>query len=100
MPHDILNPVMALLIAGGLFGLQALAIPLLNLGWDRMPQARRDKLSDVLTYLMGKPSDPVDTIALGLFCALALGFALSAIGATLPSIIMLLILLIGIPAFM
>ena len=31
MPHDLLNPLMALLIAGGRFGLQALAIPLLNL---------------------------------------------------------------------
>lgn len=100
MPHDILNPIMALFIAGGLFGLQALAIPLLSFAWARMPQARQDKLSDVLTYLMGKPSNPVDTIALGLFCALAIGFALSAIGATLPSIIMLLILLMGIPAFM
>lgn len=100
MPHDLLNPVMALLLAGGLFGVQALTIPLINHFWGRLPEARRDKLGDVLTFLMGKPCDPVDTIALGLFCWLALGFALSAIGATIPAIVMLLILLMGIPAFM
>lgn len=99
MPHEFLNPVMAALIAAGLFGVQALALPVIGVIWERMPVARRDKLSDVLTYLIGKPSDPVDTLALILFCALAIAFGLSAIGATLPAIFIVLVLLLGIPAF-
>lgn len=99
MPLEFLNLLMALFCAAGLFGLQALALPLLGTVWDRLSQARRDSLADVLTYLVGKPTDPVETLALILFCALALGFGLSALGATLPAIAILLILLLAIPIF-
>ncbi len=99
MLPDLLNPIMALLCAAGLFGLQMLVIPALGFFWYRTPEARRDKVQDVLTYLVGKPTDPVDTLALILFCALALGFGLSAIGATIPAILMVLVLLMAMPLF-
>lgn len=99
MPHELLNPVMALLVAGGLFACQLLVIPLLNLGLNRLPAPQRDKLGDVLTYLLGKPADPVDTLALGLFCLLALSFMLSALGATIPAILIVIVLLMAIPTF-
>lgn len=99
MLPDLLNPLMAALCALGLFGLQLLVIPTLGYFWNRLPETRRDKVQDVLTYLTGKASDPVDTLALILFCALALGFALSAIGATVPAILMITVLLFAIPLF-
>lgn len=99
MQPDLMNPAMAALFALGLFGLQAMAIPAIRAVWDRLPGERRDKLADVLTYVVGKPADPVDTLALILFCALAVGFALSALGATLPSILMLLVMGLALPAF-
>lgn len=99
MPHDLLNPLMALFCAAGLFGLQAMALPFLGTIWQGLPQVRRDKLADVLAYLAGKPVDPVETLALILFCALALGFGLSALGATLPAILIILILLLALPVF-
>lgn len=100
MPHELMNPVMALLVAGGLFGTLALVIPFIAFLWDRQPEARRDKLNDVLAFLFGRPVDPVDTLALGIFCLVALSFALSAVGAELPAIVMVNILILAIPAFM
>ena len=37
--HEILNPVMAVFLAGGLFAAQLLVIPLLGLIWNGMPGA-------------------------------------------------------------
>lgn len=99
MPPDFINPLAALAVAAGLFGLQAMAIPAIDFFWHRLPEARRGKAVDVMSYLLGKPTDPVDTLALVLFCTLAAGFALSALGATLPMIVMLLILALAIPLF-
>ena len=99
MPPDFLNLLAALALALCLFGLQATAIPAIDVLWQRMPGARRQKAVDVMLYLFGKPTDPVDTLALVLFCTLAAGFALSAVGATLPMIVMLLILALAIPLF-
>ena len=99
MPPDLLNLLAALVVAGGLFGLQALAVPFIEYFWRRMPETRRDQIVDVMSYLFGKPTDPVDTLALALFCTLAAGFALSAVGATLPVIFILLVLALGIPLF-
>ncbi len=100
MPHDAINIGAAAFCALGLFGLQLMVFPLLGLLWARLPEPRREKLSDVLNFLVGKPVDPVDTIALMIFLALALGFGLSAVGATIPTILMVIVLLSGIPAFM
>ncbi len=99
MLPDLLNPLMALFYAAGLFGMQALALPALGFVWERMPAPRREKVQDVLAYLIGKPTDPVDTLALILFCTLALGFALASVGATLPAILMLMVLLLAMPLF-
>ena len=100
MPHDLLNPIMALLVTGGLFGALALVIPFIAFLWTRQSEVRRDKLKDVLAFLFGKPVDPVDTLALGIFCLVAISFALSAVGAELPAILMVNILILAIPAFM
>lgn len=100
MPHEFLNLVMALAVAAGLFGALAMVIPFLGIAWGRMPEARQDKVNDVFAFLFGKPVDAVDTVALGIFCAVALAFALSAVGATPASILMILILIAAIPAFM
>ena len=99
MPPELMNLLMAALCAGGLFGMQAMAIPAIGFFWNRTPEPRREKVIDVLTYLTGKPTDPVDTLALILFCALASGFGLSAAGATVPAILMLLVLGLAIPMF-
>jgi Flp pilus assembly protein TadB len=100
MPHDVLNPVMTLAVTVGLFVALAMVIPFLGLLWERMSEARQDKTNDVLAFIFGKSVDAVDTVALGIFCAVALAFALSAIGATPMSILMILILILAIPVFL
>ncbi|MXQ09738.1 hypothetical protein GQ651_17975 [Alphaproteobacteria bacterium GH1-50] len=99
MPHDPINLVMAAAFALGVFGLLALLLPALRLIWDAQSAERQDKVAAVLTYLLGRPSDPVDTMALFLFAAVALGAALYAAGATVPSILMILVLFIALPVF-
>ncbi|NNE81505.1 MAG: hypothetical protein HKN18_14655 [Silicimonas sp.] len=99
MPLEIINITMAAVFALGLFGLLAMTIPALGLIWRTLEDAKREKVSDVMTYVMGKPTDPVDTLALFLFVTIAIGFALSAIGATLPSILMLNALILALPVF-
>lgn len=98
MQPEILDPVMAALVALGLFGAQALALPALGVAVGALPDDRRTRLADVLTFLFGKPVDPVDTLALAVFVALALSFALFLLGATPPTIVVILALLIAIPA--
>lgn len=99
MPPDILNPIVAALAAAGLFSFQMLVFPALRAIWNSLSEARRDKLSDVLAFLIGKPTDPIDTLALMMFGILALCVMLYAVGATIPTILMVVILLMGIPAF-
>lgn len=98
MQPDLLNPAMAALFALGLFGAQALALPALGLGWAAMSDDRRTRFADVLAFLTGKPTDPVETLALGLFVALALSFGLFFAGATVPMIAMILGLILAVPA--
>ena len=98
MQPDLLNPAMAALFALGLFGAQALALPAIGLGWAAMSEDRRTRLADVLTFLTGKPTDPVEALALGLFAALALSFGLFFAGATVPMIAMILGLILAVPA--
>jgi len=97
MQPDLLNPAMAALFALGLFGAQALALPAIGLAWNALHEDRRNRLADVLAFLIGKPTDPVDTLALGLFAVLALSFGLFALGATAPMIVMILGLLLAVP---
>jgi len=97
MQPDLLNPAMAALFALGLFGAQALALPAIGLAWNALHEDRRTRLADVLAFLIGKPTDPVDTLALGLFAVLALSFGLFAVGATAPMIVMILGLLLAVP---
>jgi tight adherence protein B len=99
MQPDLMNPMMAALFALGLFGLQMMALPAIQFAWTRLPTARQDKLRDVLDYVFGKSADPVDTIALGLFVALAIGFGMSALGATLPSIVLVIGMMLALPVF-
>ncbi|MEM9707646.1 MAG: type II secretion system F family protein [Pseudomonadota bacterium] len=100
MPLEAVNIGAAALAALGLFGLQAMVFPALAYLWQRLPDTRRKKLSDVLEFVIGKPTDPVEAFALILFLALALGFGLFSAGATLPAILVILLLLGGIPAFL
>lgn len=97
MPPDLLNPALAVLMGLGLFGLQAMALPALGLAWGALPEDRRTRVTDVLTFLIGKPTDPVDTLVLGLFAALALSLGLFALGVTTPVILLILALLLAIP---
>lgn len=99
MPPELLNPMMAAVFALGLFGLQVLALPAIRVAWSSLPAARQDKLRDVLEYVFGKSVEPVDTMALGLFVALAIGFGMSALGATLPSILLVIGILLAVPVF-
>jgi len=97
MQPEILDLAMAALVAIGLFGAQALALPALGVAVGALPEDRRTRLADVLTFLFGKPVDPVDTLALAVFVALALAFGLFFLGATPPTIAVILALLIAIP---
>ena len=99
MPHEPVNLAMATAFALGVFGLLALLLPALRLVWDAQSIERQDKVAAVLSYLLGRQPDPVDTIALFLFAAVALGAALFATGATVPSILMILVLFIALPVF-
>lgn len=100
MPLELTNLAMAGLCALGLFGLQMLVIPVLQFFWDRADEPKQEKLSDVLRFLIGRKVDPVETLALILFCALALAFGLSAAGATPPLIGVIMIVLLAFPAFL
>lgn len=97
MQPELLNPAMAALVAVGLFTAQALAVPVIAIAVAALPENRRTRLSDVLSFLIGKPVDPVDTLALGLFIALALSFGLFTLGVTVPMIAVILGLLVAFP---
>ena len=71
----------------------------LSLVWGTLNEERRDKLADVLSYTLGQQTDPAETLALILFFAVALGFGMSALGATLPAILMVLMLMAALPVF-
>ena len=100
MPPEIVNIVMAVAAGAGLFALQILIFPALEAVWSRLEENRREKVLAVLSFTAGKPVDPVEMLALGLFVMLALSCALYAVGATLPSIFMLLVLVLASPIFL
>ena len=63
MPHDLLNPLMAVLMAAGLFGAQAMALPLLGVFWARLARARPGAASRRLTLIragMERTGAPID----------------------------------------
>ena len=100
MQPELLNPLMAAAAAVGLFGFQMLIFPLLGAVWNGLDADNREKAEAVLTFIAGKKVDPVEMLALGLFCLLALSFGLSAVGATVPSILMVLVVVLAVPIFM
>lgn len=99
MQPEFLNYAMAGLVALSLFGMLAMVVPLVGLVLSRQSPKRRDQLGDVLSFLFGRPVDPVDAVALGLFAMVALSAALLAIGATPVSVLVVLVLCAALPAF-
>lgn len=100
MPPEALNMIVAALAGLGLLAALLLVFPLLRLVWNGLAEERQEKVSAVLTFLAGKPVDPIDTCALGLFGLVALSVGLYFAGATIPAIVMILVLVGTIPAFL
>ncbi len=99
MPLEAINLAAAILIGAACFWLLTLCIPLLRFIWDALDDDRRDKISAVIAFVFGGETEPVDTLALLLFAAVALGFGMGALGFQLPAIIMALGLLLALPIF-
>ncbi len=102
MPPDavpLLNLAMAALFGISLFGLQALCLPGLTAIWGNLSEVHQNRVSDVLKFLLGPDADPVDTLALLIFCCLFMGVTLAFLGLTIPAILMLIGLLMAVPIF-
>lgn len=95
-----LNLSMALFFGLGLFALQVLCLPGLILMWARLSAPQQDKIKDVLAFVLGPNTDPVETLALMIFVSLLIGFGLAYVGLTLPAILMVIGMFLAVPLFL
>ncbi len=99
MPPDVLNIAMAAALTIGLFMLQALCLPALQIVWDKLSETNRTRVSDVLKFVLGPEAKPVETLALLIFCGLLISTTLAFLGLTIPSILMINALFLALPIF-
>lgn len=100
MLPDMLNPVMAVLMGLGLFGLILSGLAAIRYFWDRAEEDRREKITNVLVFVFGPKVDPVDALGLLLFANVLIGGILFMLGLTIPSIVILLGIGIALPVFL
>lgn len=99
MPPDLISHpatglaaaiLVALAVFLGLYALRAL----LGFLWSRLPEARRDKVGEVLRHVFGREVAPVDALSLVLFFDCALAVVLVAVAGLTPAATGIVILIL------